>query len=124
MTLTLPMWVQVAILIVSYFIAIILSTIITLIKRDKTKSKKEPNAQSNQATNRTFKEILNEKVIGYIEVAEELFKNVSKSGTALKLPYVLQQLTVDCLKENIEFNESEAKEKIEELIGLSKTINK
>lgn len=71
----------------------------------------------------TFKSTL-EKVIGYIETAEKKFNSISTGKTGvMKLQEVLQMLKVDCLTENIEFDEQywiSIIEKIVEIMNFNK----
>lgn len=112
------------------------STIITYVcgktkkvsKKDKVstevKSDTEPATNDTESNSKTFAEILNEKTVKYMEIAENLFKSVQKCGKSLKEPYVLNQLTMDCIKNGIDMDETAAKEKIQELAEFSKTVNK
>lgn len=110
-----------------------ISTIITFIKSKSNKTNvSEVKSDINDKTitntdencSKTFEEILNDNLLTYMEQAENLFKTIPKSGTTLKLPWVIDKITMDCIRNGVSYSTDDIKNKVAELTEFSKNVNK
>ncbi len=113
----------------SIFISLVVSYIAT--KKDKkskrTKTIAENGVQSDKGSSKLFKEIVLDNLPKYMIMAESLYNgivnpSIKKTG-AQKLAFVLDKVKIDCLTNNIEYNEQEVTNKVEELVDLTKQVN-
>lgn len=101
----------------------VVSTVIAFVKGNKSKTT-QPTTQSG--IKNISQEIIS-KIPEYIVMAEQFYNSLVPSSMqktgAQKLAYVLDKIKIDCLTNNIEYDEQKVTEEVEKLIDLTKQVN-
>lgn len=121
-----------------YYATILLSIIMSIVVSVfsvKRKKKTDPNCEiavenvenNGENNNKSYAEVILNNIPKYMIAAENLYNNIvnpsiKKTG-AQKLAYVLDKVKIDCLTNNVEYNEQVITNKVEELIDLTKEVN-
>lgn len=117
-----------------YYIVLILSVVVSVTvslistKRTKKNKKSSETAENNTENNNPhITQTILSNIPKYMIAAEQLYNNIvnpaiKKTG-AQKLAYVLDKVKIDCLTDNVQYDENVVTEKVEELIDLSKQVN-
>lgn len=125
------------ILVLSVIISIVCS-LITFFNRNKTKRKQDANKIADNNAERTESVIENsgksisrqilDKLPTYIIAAEQLYNSIVPSSMqktgAQKLAYVLDKVKIDCLTNGEKYDEDYITGKVNELVDLTKQVNK
>lgn len=117
-----------------YYATILLSIIMSIVvsvfsvkRKKKTETIAKNVKNDNQDNNKSYAEVILSNIPKYMIAAESLYNNIvnpsiKKTG-AQKLAYVLDKVKIDCLTNNVEYNEQVITDKVEELIDLTKEVN-
>ena len=94
-------------------VMVVLNIVLFLLKKKQSKS---------TGTVYTIEKI--KTILGYIKGAEQLFSNFAGKCGDKKLSEVLRSIKVDCLTNKENFNEEEYTSLVNEIIDLTKSVNK
>lgn len=101
----------------------VVSTVIAFIKGNKSKTDKS----TTESGIKTISQEIISKIPEYVVMSENFYNSLVPSSMqktgAQKLAYVLDKVKIDCLTNNVEYNEQEVTNEVEKLIDLTKQVN-
>lgn len=101
----------------------VVSTVVAFVKGDKSKIDKS----TTESGIKTISQEIISKIPDYVVMAENFYNSLVPSSMqktgAQKLAYVLDKVKIDCLTNNVEYNEQKVTDEVEKLIDLTKQVN-